>query len=109
MTDRLPLDREQRLANLAIDPDVLARELEAEEVGDPFDDIDIDDPEQDALNAIRQCDEALSWLQQGHEQRLQGLRVFCEHRDPRSVPAASASVRGGLPGSAHERCVRPRP
>lgn len=29
MTDRPPLDRESRVANLAIDPDVLARELEA--------------------------------------------------------------------------------
>eukprot|EP00295_Goniomonas_pacifica_P050745 CAMPEP_0175900054 /NCGR_PEP_ID=MMETSP0108-20121206/2131_1 /TAXON_ID=195067 ORGANISM="Goniomonas pacifica, Strain CCMP1869" /NCGR_SAMPLE_ID=MMETSP0108 /ASSEMBLY_ACC=CAM_ASM_000204 /LENGTH=90 /DNA_ID=CAMNT_0017221559 /DNA_START=157 /DNA_END=425 /DNA_ORIENTATION=+ len=86
MTDRLPLDREPRVANLAIDPDVLARELEAEQVGDPLDEIDLDDPEQDALEAIRQCDEALKWLQQGHDQRLQGLRVFCEHRDPRSVP-----------------------
>ena len=52
----------------------------------PLDEIDLDDPEQDALEAIRQCDEALNWLQQGHDQRLQGLRVFCEHRDPRSVP-----------------------
>ena len=86
MTDRPPLDREPRVANLAIDPDVLARELEAEEVGDPLDELDLDDPEQDALEAIRQCDEALNWLQQGHDQQLQGLRVFCEHRDPRSVP-----------------------
>ena len=85
MTDRPPLDRESRVASLAIDPDVLARELEAEQVGDPLDEIDLDDPEQDALEAIRQCDEALNWLQQGHDQRLQGLRVFCEHRDPRSV------------------------
>ena len=29
MTYRLPLYREPRVANLAIDPDVLARELEA--------------------------------------------------------------------------------
>ena len=53
MTDRPPLDRESRVANLAIDPDVLARELEAEQVGDPLDEIDLDDPEQDALEAIR--------------------------------------------------------
>ena len=32
MTDLPPLDRESRVANLAIDPDVLARELEAEQV-----------------------------------------------------------------------------
>ena len=81
MTDRPPLDREPRVANLAIDPDVLARELEAEQVGDPLDEIDLDDPEQDALEAIRQCDEALSWLQQGHDQRLP--RIFNTIKDER--------------------------
>ena len=44
MTDRPSLDRESRVANLAIDPDVLARELEAEQVGDPLEEIDLDDP-----------------------------------------------------------------
>ena len=28
----------------------------------------------------------LKWLKRGHEERLQGLRVFCEHRDPRALP-----------------------
>ena len=28
----------------------------------------------------------MQWLKQGHEERLQGLRVFCEHRDPRALP-----------------------
>ena len=34
----------------------------------------------------RACDQALVCLGLGHEERLQGLRVFCEHRDPRAVP-----------------------
>ena len=74
------------MAELAIDPDVLARELAAEQMGDPLDEIAPDDPEGDALEAVRACDEGLEWLKQGHDQRLQGLRVFCEHRDPRAVP-----------------------
>ncbi len=74
------------LANLAIDPDLLARELAAQLAGDPLDEIEIDKTDQDLINWSKECDLALEWLQSGQEERLQGLRVFCEHRDPRALP-----------------------
>ena len=86
MSDRDQESGESGFANLAIDPDVLERELAAEQLGDPLDDISPDDNEDDSLIAARDCDAGLAMLQGGHDQRLQGLRVFCEHRDPRSVP-----------------------
>lgn len=86
MTDASGQQRDQGLANLSIDPDLLAQELAAEETLDPLDSIDLDDAADDSGEAARICDEGLTWLKQGHEQRLQGLRVFCEYRDPRAVP-----------------------
>ena len=86
MTDASGPLRDQSPVRLSIDPELLAQELAAEEVGDPLDSIE---PEQDSNNSLevaRACDQALAWLSQGHDQRLQGLRVFCEHRDPRAVP-----------------------
>ena len=86
MSDRDQESGESGFANLAIDPDVLERELAAEQLGDPLDDISPDDNEDDSLIAARDCDAGLAMLRGGHDQRLQGLRVFCEHRDPRAVP-----------------------
>lgn len=86
MGDAFSSKTNDAMADLAIDPDVLANELAAELLGDPLDEIAPDDPEHDALEAARACDAGLEWLNQGHDQRLQGLRVFCEHRDPRAVP-----------------------
>ena len=74
------------LANLAIDPELLARELAAQLAGDPLDEIELDKSDEDLVNSSKDCDHALKWLQSGNEQRLQGLRVFCEHRDPRALP-----------------------
>ena len=74
------------LANLAIDPDLLARELAAQLAGDPLDEIEIDKTDEDLINTSKECDLALKWLQSGNEERLQGLRVFCEHRDQRALP-----------------------
>ena len=74
------------LANLAIDPDLLARELAAQLAGDPLDEIEIEKTETDLVNSSKECDIALKWLQSGNEKKLQGLRVFCEHRDPRALP-----------------------
>ncbi len=76
---------DEGLNSLAIDPDVLAQELAAEVQGDPLDDIDIDGFDADTKKVSNQCDLGLTWLEQGHEERLQGLRVFCEHRDSRAV------------------------
>ena len=77
---------EKGLANLAIDPDLLARELAAQLAGDPLDEIELDKIDGDLGNSSKECDLALKWLQSGNNERLQGLRVFCEHRDPRALP-----------------------
>ena len=76
----------QSLANLAIDPDVLAKELAAELLGDPLDELEIGSLNSNDSNSKNECDAGLKWLQQGPEERLQGLRVFCEHRDLRALP-----------------------
>ena len=74
------------LANLAIDPDLLARELAAQLAGDTLDELELDKTDEDLVNSSKKCDIALKWLQSGNEERLQGLRVFCEHRDSRALP-----------------------
>ena len=76
----------ESLANLAIDPDILAKELAAEIVGDPLDDLDLDEVVPNDSKAASECEAGLQWLQKGHEERLQGLRVFCEYRDSRALP-----------------------
>ena len=86
MNDAQEHQGDEGLASLAIDPDLLAKELAAELLGDPLDEIDLEGFDPDALNVASECDLGLQWLRQGHEERLQGLRVFCEHRDPRSLP-----------------------
>ena len=77
---------EKGLANLAIDPDLLARELAAQSAGDTLDELELDKTDEDQVNSSKECDLALKWLQSGNEERLQGLRVFCEHRDSRALP-----------------------
>ena len=77
---------QEGLANLAIDPDLLARELAAQLAGDPLDEIEIDKTDEGLVSSSKECDRALKWLQSGNKEKLKGLRVFCEHRDPRSLP-----------------------
>ena len=76
---------DEGLKSLAIDPDVLAKELAAEQQGDPLDEIDIENSDSDKTRILNECKLGLQWLKQGHEERLQGLRVFCEHRDSRAL------------------------
>ena len=71
-------------AELVLDPDVLARELAAELLGDPLEEIDA--LETESADVARECDQGLKWLEGDREQRMQGLRIFCEHRDPRASP-----------------------
>ncbi|MGC6483292.1 MAG: HEAT repeat domain-containing protein [Synechococcus sp.] len=85
MSDLDPQPRDATLVNLAIDPDVLQRELAAEQLADPLDEIAFSQSGDEALVAARECDAGLDWLKGGHDERLQGLRVFCEHRDPRAI------------------------
>ena len=86
MNDVNPKLSKEGLANLAIDPDLLARELAAQLAGDPLDELELDKTDEDLVNSSKVCELALKWLQSGNEERLQGLRVFCEHRDPRALP-----------------------
>ena len=74
---------------LCLDPEVLAQELAQELLGDPLDDIDTTDPA--AADVAAECDLGLELLRRaersgGHDERMQGLRIFCEHRDPRVIP-----------------------
>jgi HEAT repeat protein len=82
-------------AELALDPDVLARELAEELLGDPLDDIETLEPA--ASDVAAECDLGLSLLQGGQEQRMQGLRIFCEHRDPRAVPLLLPLLQASCP------------
>ena len=81
---------------LYLDPDVLAQELAEELLGDPLDELDSSDPEPAAVAA--ECDLGLSLLHgAGREQRMQALRIFCEHRDPRAVPLLLPLLQASCP------------
>jgi len=73
------------LVDIAVDPDVLARELALEIEIDPLEQID-EDSFPKGLNIIQECDDALKLLKGNREERIQGLRIFCEYRDQRSFP-----------------------
>ncbi|MEB3262806.1 MAG: HEAT repeat domain-containing protein [Synechococcus sp.] len=80
---------------LALDPDVLARELAQELLGDPLDELDALAP--DTVDVAAECDAGLELLQGGHEDRMQGLRIFCEHRDPRAIPLLLPLLEASCP------------
>jgi len=80
---------------LALDPDVLARELAAELLGDPLDAIETAEPSAHAVAA--ECDLGLTLLQGDQAERLQGLRIFCEHRDPRAIPLLLPLLQASCP------------
>ena len=77
--------RKESLAEIAVDPDVLARELALEIEIDPLEHLD-EDVFSKNLNISQECDEALKLLKGNREERIQGLRIFCEYRDQRSFP-----------------------
>ena len=70
--------------DLPFDLSLLEGELQQEEAPDPLDLID----DCDQIEAVPEelLQEALRQLQGSQEEQLQGLKVFCEHRDPRSQP-----------------------
>ena len=78
--------RDDGLADITIDPDVLAKELAVELEIDPLEEIDQDGFSKDDLDVISECDKALKYLNGNREERIQGLRIFCEYRDKRSFP-----------------------
>ena len=63
------------LAEIAVDPDVLARELALELEIDPLEQIDEDSFSKD-LNINQECNEALKMLKGNREERIQGLEYF---------------------------------
>ena len=75
----------ESLAEIAVDPDVLAKELALEIEIDPLEQID-EDAFSKGLNITQECNEALKMLKGNREERINGLRVFCEYRDQRSFP-----------------------
>ena len=76
----------ESLAEIVIDPDVLAKELSEELEVDPLEQIDKDSFSRGTLDKNLECNEALKLLKGNREQRIQGLRIFCEYRDQRSFP-----------------------
>ena len=76
----------ESLAEIVIDPDVLAKELALELEVDPLEEIDQDSFSKKNLNITSECNEALKLLKGDKEERIQGLRIFCEYRDKRSFP-----------------------
>ena len=77
--------KKESLAEIVVDPDVLARELALEIEIDPLEQID-EDSFSKSLNITQECNEALKMLIGKREERIQGLRIFCEYRDKRSFP-----------------------
>jgi len=84
MTKNVDPNKES-LVDIAVDPDVLARELALEIEIDPLEQID-EDSFPKGLNITQECNEALKMLKGNREERIQGLRIFCEYRDSRSFP-----------------------
>ena len=74
------------LADIAIDPDVLAKELAVELEVDPLEEIDKDTLYKDNVDVIAECNQALEFLRGNKEERIQGLKIFCEYRDQRAFP-----------------------
>jgi len=85
---------------LYLDPEELAQELAQELLGDPLDDLDASDPA--AADVAAECDLGLELLRRAepsasHDERMQGLRIFCEHRDPRVIPLLLPLLRAPCP------------
>ena len=76
MTNSEARKGDQSLSSLALDPELLAEELAAEADLDPLESIGPDEETFDSQAVARACDQGIVWLQQGHDERLQGLRVF---------------------------------
>tara|TARA_Y100000589_G_scaffold331084_1_gene383170 strand:- start:47 stop:820 length:774 start_codon:yes stop_codon:yes gene_type:complete len=86
MIDNKKDSNNESLADIAIDPEVLAKELAVELEVDPLEEIDNDSFSKDNLDVKFECNKALEFLKGTREERIQGLRIFCEYRDNRSFP-----------------------
>lgn len=87
---------EESAQGLYLDPDVLAQELAEELLGDPLDELDQATPPASAVEA--ECNQGLMLLAEGeHDSLMQGLRIFCEYRDPRALPLLLPLLRKACP------------
>tara|TARA_Y100001978_G_scaffold203137_1_gene226979 strand:+ start:775 stop:1548 length:774 start_codon:yes stop_codon:yes gene_type:complete len=86
MIDNKKDSNNESLADIAIDPEVLAKELAVELEVDPLEEIDNDSFSKDNLDVKFECNKALEFLKGTREERIQGLRIFCEYRDNRAFP-----------------------
>jgi HEAT repeat protein len=80
---------------LALDPEMLATELAKELLGDPLDELDALD--EDQIDVAAECDLGLQLLKGDHAERVQGLRIFCEHRDPRAIQVLLPLLEASCP------------
>ena len=74
MTKRKDIQNES-LAEIAIDPDVLAKELSLDLEVDPLEQIDKDGFSRGTLDKNLECDEALKLLKGDREQRLSLIHI----------------------------------
>jgi len=77
-----PLESSKGSSDLDFDSELLERELAEEDLGDPLDELDSGGAS--PADAAAECDLGLRLLEGGHDEQMQGLRIFCEHRDPRA-------------------------
>ncbi len=80
---------------LVLDQEVLAKELAQELLGDPLDEIESQELSPEVVAA--DCDLGLILLQGNPEERIQGLRIFCEHVDPRACPLLLPMLSASCP------------
>ena len=90
--------------DLPFDLSLLEGELQQEEAPDPLD--LIDDCDQSEVVPEELLQEALRQLQGSQEEQLQGLKVFCEQRDPRSQPLLRPLLRSRSEHSMRAHSVR---
>lgn len=85
--------------DLLIDLALLEGELQAEAAADPLDLLleTAEEPPESAEFREALCEGALLQLQGDHDQQLQALKVFCEHRYPRAVPLLLPLLRSSCP------------
>ena len=89
-------NNDDSLADIAIDPDVLAKELAVELEIDPLEEIDNDGFSKTSLDVTSECDQALKFLKGNREERIQGLKIFCEYRDERSTKSKPYKRMDGI-------------
>lgn len=81
--------------DLRLDPEVLALELAEELAGDPLDELLTNEPSE--KDVFAECNLGLELLNGNDQERMQALRIFCEHRDPRASPLLQPLLQASCP------------